>query len=92
MELDKKDWSLKGKGQGLVDFHEGSFMAYETEHWFEKSMTVYYSKKDIEILRQELLKDVAEKLDHGGDWVDASFWVICDGVKEIINKRFGVEE
>lgn len=90
--MSEKEWNLKNKEQCLdEDKWDGAkWMAYCSECIYDKSDEQYYSKEDIEILRNKLIKDMEELC--GFIFTKVVYDVNIPTITNIINKRFGKNE
>lgn len=87
--MSEEEWSLKGRKIYYVINIEDGRKSHIKENKLDEKMKIissFYSKKDIETLRQKLIEDIKE-------WSN-QFWKSHhyeEELIEIINKRFGDE-
>jgi len=79
----ENNWSLKGKEIKAID----DVSLYP--QW--SSVKTFYSKEDIETLRQKLIEDIQRYIMTNGIFDKSGFEIFRD-IRDIINKRFGFEE
>ena len=73
------DWSLKDKR--YKDFEDGM----ECYDWIQNDENTYYKQEDIETLKQKLIEDFEKESNYN------TTNLLLHRVKNIVNKRFGVE-
>lgn len=79
------DWSLKGKEIKAID----DVSLYP--QW--SPVKTFYSKEDIETLRQKLIEDIQQYFDKLSEEYKEDFgYISSEIIEKIINKRFGVEK
>jgi len=88
----KDDWKLKPTFLHQIITESDKIFSFEVKNKIKDNGIIYYSKEDVETLRQKLIEDIESNEDKWLTKGSVDLDVECiEAIIRIINRRFGVE-